>query len=66
MPSILSLLTRLLLPSVDVLAVDVLEAVASEVPMVIGGGVSCLLLRLISLLRGLLAVPEYPGLRWAC
>ena len=66
MPSILSLLTRLLLPSVDVLAVDVLEAVASEVPMVIGGGVSCLLLRLVSLLRGLLAVPEYPGLRRAC
>ena len=66
MPSILSLLTRLLLPSVDVLAVDVLEAVASEVPMVIGGGVSCLLLRLVSLLRRLLAVPEYPGLRRAC
>ena len=66
MPSILSLLTRLLLPSVDVLAVDVLEAVASEVPMVIGGGVSCLLLRLVGLLRRLLAVPEYPGLRRAC
>ena len=66
MPSILSLLTRLLLPSVDVLAVDVLEAVASEVPMVIGGGVSCLLLRLVGLLRRLLAVPEYPSLRWSC
>ena len=57
----------LLLPGVDVLAVDVLEAVASEVPMVIGGRVSSLLLRCVGLLllRSLLAVPEYPGLRRA-
>ena len=66
MPSILSLALRLLLPGVDVLPVDVLEAVAGEVPMVIGGWVSSLLLRLVGLLRRLLAVSEYPGLRWAC
>ena len=61
-------LTRLLLPGVDVLPVDVLEAVAGEVPVVVGGGVGSLLLRLVSLLRSLLllAVPEYPGLRRAC
>ena len=68
MPSILSLALRLLLPGVDVLPVDVLEAVAGEVPVVVGGRVGSLLLRLIGLLRCLLllAVPEYPGLRWAC
>ena len=66
MPSILSLALRLLLPGVDVLPVDVLEAVAGEVPVVVGGGVGSLLLRLVGLLGRLLAVPEYPGLRWAC
>ena len=65
---VLSLLLTLglLLPGVDVLPVDVLEAVAGKVPMVIGGWVSSLLLRLVGLLRSrLLAVPEYPGLRGA-
>ena len=67
MPSILTLALRLLLPGVDVLPVDVLEAVAGKVPVVVGGGVGSLLLRLVGLLRSrLLAVPEYPGLRWAC
>ena len=66
MPPILGLWPFLLLPGVDVLSVDVLEAVASEVPMVIGCWVGGLLLRLIGLLRlrlRLLAVPENPGLR---
>ena len=66
MPSILSLPLRLLLPGVDILPVDVLEAVAGKVPVVVGGGVGSLLLRLVGLLRRLLAVSEYPGLRWAC
>ena len=48
MPSILSLALRLLLPGVDVLPVDVLEAVAGEVPLAVGGllAVRCLVLRL--------------------
>ena len=64
---LLQTLLGLLLPGVDVLPIDVLEAVASEVPMVIGGRVSSLLLRCVGLLllRSLLAVPEYPGLRRA-
>ena len=65
MPPILGLWPFLLLPSVDVLSVDVLEAVASEVPMIVGGWIGGLLLGLVGLLRSLLAVSEDPGLRGA-
>ena len=65
MPPIPGLWPFLLLPSVDVLSVDVLEAVASEVPMVVGGWIGGLLLGLVGLLRSLLAVSEDPGLRGA-
>ena len=65
MPPILGLWPFLLLPGVDVLSVDVLEAVASEVPMIVGGWIGGLLLGLVGLLRSLLAVSEDPGLRGA-